>query len=55
MSAADAVLLEFQRDWTRRETCEAARAVVVANDGGHGMGLAYARGVSPQVMVSETE
>jgi nicotinamidase-related amidase len=37
------VLLEFQRDWTRHETYEAARAVVVANGGGYGMGLAYAR------------
>jgi nicotinamidase-related amidase len=37
------VLLEFQRDWTRGETYEAARAIVVANGGGYGMGLAYAR------------
>jgi nicotinamidase-related amidase len=37
------VLLEFQRDWRRHETYEAARAVVVANGGGYGMGLAYAR------------
>jgi nicotinamidase-related amidase len=37
------VLLEFQRDWTRHETYESARAVVVANGGGYGMGLAYAR------------
>ena len=37
------VLLEFQRDWTRHEAYEAARAIVVANGGGHGMGLAYAR------------
>ena len=37
------VLLEFQRDWTRHDTYEAARAVVVANGGGYGMGLAYAR------------
>jgi len=37
------VLLEFQRDWTRHATYEAARAVVVANGGGYGMGLAYAR------------
>jgi len=36
-------LLEFQRDWTRHETYEAARAVVEANGGGYGMGLAYAR------------
>src|SRR5580698_10388953 len=37
------VLLEFQRDWTRHETYEAARAIVVENGGGYGMGLAYAR------------
>jgi len=35
--------LEFQRDWTRHETYQAARAIVVANGGGYGMGLAYAR------------
>jgi len=37
------VLLEFQRDWTRHATYEAARAIVVANAGGYGMGLAYSR------------
>ena len=37
------VLLEFQRDWTRHATYEAARAIAVANGGGYGMGLAYAR------------
>ena len=37
------VLLGFQRDWTRHDTYEAARAIVVANGGGYGMGLAYAR------------
>jgi hypothetical protein len=30
------VLLEFQRDWTRHATYEAARAIVVANGGGYG-------------------
>ena len=30
-------------DWTRHETYEAARAIVVTNGGGYGMGLAYAR------------
>ena len=53
MSAADVVLLEFQRDWTRGETNQATRTVVVTNGGGYGMGLAYARddssGLSPQV------
>ena len=37
------MLLEFQRDWTRHETYEAARGIVVDNGGGYGMGLAYAR------------
>lgn len=37
------VLLEFQRDWTRHETYESARSIVVDNGGGYGMGLAYAR------------
>jgi nicotinamidase-related amidase len=37
------VLLEFQRDWTRRETYEAARAIVVEHAGGYGIGLDYAR------------
>jgi hypothetical protein len=37
------VLLELQRDWTRRETYDAARAVVEKNGGGYGVGLRYAR------------
>ena len=37
------VLLEFQRDWTRHETYDSARAIVEANAGGYGIGLAYAR------------
>lgn len=37
------VLLEFQRDWTRHATYESARAIVVSNGGGYGIGLAYAR------------
>lgn len=37
------VLLEFQRDWTRHDTYEAARAIVVEHGGGYGIGLAYAR------------
>ena len=37
------VLLEFQRDWTRHQTYEAARSIVVDHAGGYGMGLAYAR------------
>jgi nicotinamidase-related amidase len=37
------VLLEFQRDWSRHETYESARSIVVDHGGGYGMGLAYAR------------
>jgi nicotinamidase-related amidase len=37
------VLLEFQRDWTRKETYSAARAIVEENGGGYGIGLAYSR------------
>jgi nicotinamidase-related amidase len=36
------VLLELQRDWTRHETYEGARAIVEAHGGGYGMGLSYA-------------
>ena len=39
------VLLELQRDWTRRDTYEAARAIVVEHGGGYGIGLDYARDV----------
>jgi nicotinamidase-related amidase len=37
------VLLELQRDWTRRDTYEGARAIVESHAGGYGIGLAYAR------------
>jgi nicotinamidase-related amidase len=37
------VLLELQRDWTRKETYDGARAIVEAHAGGYGIGLAYAR------------
>jgi nicotinamidase-related amidase len=37
------VLLELQRDWTRHETYDAARAIVESNAGGYGVGLIYAR------------
>jgi nicotinamidase-related amidase len=37
------VLLELQRDWTRHETYEGARAIVEDYAGGYGIGLAYAR------------
>jgi nicotinamidase-related amidase len=37
------VLLEFQRDWTRKRTYDGARAVVESNGGGYGIGLAYSR------------
>jgi nicotinamidase-related amidase len=37
------VLLELQRDWTRHETYDGARAIVEDHAGGYGIGLAYAR------------
>lgn len=37
------VLLELQRDWTRKATYDAARAIVEDHAGGYGIGLAYAR------------
>jgi len=37
------VLLELQRDWTRHETYDAARAVIEKNGGGYGVGLRYAK------------
>lgn len=37
------VLLELQRDWTRKETYNDARAIVEAHAGGYGIGLSYAR------------
>jgi nicotinamidase-related amidase len=37
------VVLELQRDWTRKATYDAARAVVVDNGGGYGIGLNYVR------------
>jgi nicotinamidase-related amidase len=37
------VLLELQRDWTRHETYDAARAIVETFGGGYGIGLSYAR------------
>jgi hypothetical protein len=37
------VSLEFQRDWIRCETYEAARGMVVEHAGGCGIGLDYVR------------
>jgi nicotinamidase-related amidase len=37
------VLLELQRDWTRHETYDGARAIVESYGGGYGIGLAYSR------------
>ena len=36
------VLLEFQRDWSRKETYDAVLEVVVAHGGGYGQGVEYA-------------
>jgi nicotinamidase-related amidase len=37
------VLREMQRDWTRHETYDGARAIAESHAGGYGIGLAYAR------------
>ncbi|MBJ9985190.1 hydrolase [Acinetobacter sp. S40] len=37
------ILLELQRDWTRKDTYDGARAIVEGFAGGYGIGLAYAR------------
>lgn len=37
------VLLELQRDWTRHDTYDGARAIVEEFGGGYGIGLVYAR------------
>lgn len=36
------LLLELQRDWTRRDTYAQARAIIEENAGGYGIGLRYA-------------
>ena len=41
------VLLELQRDWTRKDSYAAARAVVEKNGGGYGAGLRYASTMLP--------
>ncbi|MFD2274355.1 isochorismatase family protein [Undibacterium arcticum] len=41
------VVLELQRDWTRKETYDGARAVIEKNGGGCGAGLRYARQMLP--------
>jgi nicotinamidase-related amidase len=42
------VLLELQRDWTRKETYAAVRAIVEDNGGGYGLGLRYAAEMLPK-------
>ncbi|WEX90499.1 hydrolase [Sinorhizobium garamanticum] len=37
------ILLEMQRDWTRKETYDGARSIVEEHGGGYGIGLNYAR------------
>ncbi len=41
------VVLELQRDWTRKATYDAARAIIESNGGGYGIGLNYARDMLP--------
>jgi nicotinamidase-related amidase len=40
------LLLELQRDWTRKATYAAAAAIVDAHAGAYGIGLAYAKAMS---------
>ena len=42
------VVLELQRDWTRHDTYDGARAVIEHNGGGYGVGLQYARAMLPK-------
>ncbi|WP_394777543.1 hydrolase [Undibacterium sp.] len=42
------VVLELQRDWTRKETYDGARSVIEKNGGGYGAGLQYARQMLPK-------
>ena len=37
------VVLELQRDWTRKDTYDGARGIIEENGGGYGIGLRYAR------------
>lgn len=41
------VVLELQRDWTRKATYDAARAIIESNGGGYGIGLNYSRDMLP--------
>lgn len=41
------VLLELQRDWTRKDTYDQVRAIVEEYGGGYGIGLKYAREMLP--------
>jgi len=36
------VMLEWQRDWARKETYDAVMAIVREHSGGYGMGVDYA-------------
>jgi nicotinamidase-related amidase len=48
MSSWLQVVLELQRDWTRKDTYDGARAVFEKNGGGYGAGLRYARQMLPK-------
>jgi len=41
------VVLELQRDWTRKDTYAGARAVIEKHGGGYGIGLRYASAMLP--------
>lgn len=42
------VLLELQRDWTRKETYAGSRAIIEENGGAYGIGLRYAAEMLPR-------
>ncbi|MGU7782016.1 hydrolase [Burkholderia sp. PU8-34] len=42
------VVLELQRDWTRKETYAPVRAIIEENGGGYGIGLRYASHMLPK-------
>lgn len=48
MSSWVQVVLELQRDWTRKDTYDGARAVIEKHGGGYGTGLRYARQMLPK-------
>jgi hypothetical protein len=40
---AQQVLLDFQRDWARKETYDAVMSIVLEHSGAYGQGVEYAK------------